>query len=274
MNKILHFWNGARSRATLLYVKCAGYIRQNPALHQWLISLIRGLAIGTVMLGIADGFTRLSIGNRFLNTIVAVTVSYLMIIGIPITAWVRRALKYRRNKKALEELWIKQQALVSNEQIPTSLRVYSALQQVLATDGQDKESLRTVINWAIRMKLVNGFKPCKAPKVENKSSLWGEHKAPEPCMANKHKIHVGGFKAWRGIDLIFFQEYWRSDFTTPSDWTDPYRGWTIAFHPETLEPRFFGTLGFREYPDAPTLYGIIVISGEHAGMFCSIGVYP
>jgi hypothetical protein len=192
--------------------------------------------------------------------------------------------------KQLLEDWGNQQKLFSDNQIPDRIAVNAALEQILATQGEDTASLETVIRFASRMEITNGFRPVNKPRPKGKTFFSGftaemgmvnlqtEDKPAEACALNENKTRVGGFKLWRTIDAIFFQNYWRSDFSTESAWTDPFEGWAICFDKDILAPRFFGELAFFQPLEnigrhTMIMYGIVVISGGSPGTFVQIGFF-
>jgi len=183
------------------------------------------------------------------------------------------------------ETWEKQKTFFSDEQIPDRLEVSSALEKTIQTKGADLASIETIIRYASRMEMTDGLAPVNEPshKGKGKSAFSGftpefgtvkienESKQLEPCQANNNKTRIGAFKLWRTLDVVFFQEWWRSDFSTASSWTDPYEGWAIAFNPEQLSFRFFGELIFiqpvEEEYKKELLYGVEIVSGQEVGQF-------
>jgi hypothetical protein len=188
------------------------------------------------------------------------------------------------------ETWKRQTVFFSDDQIPSRLEVSSALEKIIQTNGADFESLEIVIRYASRMEMTDGLSPIDDISHGVKTAFSGftpefgtvkiekETKQPEPCQANANKTRIGGFKLWRTLGAVFFQEWWRSDFATANSWRDPYVGWTIAFDSNTLSFRFFGEMVFIQPLDTTThrveiLYGVIIVSGQEVGKFLPMGKF-
>jgi hypothetical protein len=192
----------------------------------------------------------------------------------------------RKRSAKIMRMWKQQAEMIADDDYPNVLTVNSALEHAVSSEGTDREALQIVIRFASRLEIKNGFEMPHIKSPMSKIPFSGytvemgavqiEYRATseDEATLNPNKTRIGGFKLWRLIDAVIFQEYWRADVTTSAGPMEPYQGWAIGFDVKTLKPTFFGELVFMctdsRHPEC-LMYGILIKTGGHVGKLIPLG---